>query len=312
MKFSIIIPVYNAEKTLEKCVNSILKQKDNNVDIQIILVENNSSDKSLDVCKQLISKDNSIELFPCEKQGVSAARNIGLSHVKGDIVGFCDADDYFEKDTFSLAQKYFKNDLDILVFGMNIKDINGNQIDERVYRKDRLLNSYQLIPLVLNDIRIMGSVCNKLYRREVVGNMIFRDDLSHCEDTFFNVEMLINEKYRCRIIDRALYNYVENDKSVTRNGDYLFDENNQLKYIRAFEKMKTDLPLSFYLRRQVGYAEASISANYLIDESIDEMKMQILCRNISRNLLDYLLVMWGYDWKFNLKKLIWFVKALVK
>lgn len=95
MKYSIIVPVHNAESTITRCVESVVSQ---NVDLQVILIENGSSDRSANECEILSQKYNCVEYYQSKLSGVSYARNIGLDKAEGDIIGFCDADDYYEPD----------------------------------------------------------------------------------------------------------------------------------------------------------------------------------------------------------------------
>lgn len=99
MKISIIVPVYNAEKTIEYCIDSIITQK-TKFEIELILVEDYSTDRSYEICLALKKKYTEIKLYRTNGKGVSAARNTGLSHSTGDVVGFCDSDDIYEKDVF--------------------------------------------------------------------------------------------------------------------------------------------------------------------------------------------------------------------
>ena len=99
MKISIIVPVYNAEKTIEYCIDSIIAQK-TKFEIELILVEDYSTDRSYEICLALEKKYTEIKLYRTNGKGVSAARNTGLSHSTGDVVGFCDSDDIYEKDVF--------------------------------------------------------------------------------------------------------------------------------------------------------------------------------------------------------------------
>lgn len=114
MKISIIVPVYNAEKTIEYCIDSIITQK-TKFEIELILVEDYSTDRSYEICLALKKKYTEIKLYRTNGKGVSAARNTGLSHSTGDVVGFCDSDDIYEKDVFEKVRLFFENkDIDIV------------------------------------------------------------------------------------------------------------------------------------------------------------------------------------------------------
>lgn len=108
MKISIIVPVYNAEKTIEYCIDSIITQK-TKFEIELILVEDYSTDRSYEICLALKKKYTEIKLYRTNGKGVSAARNTGLSHSTGDVVGFCDSDDIYEKDVFEKTKALFSS-----------------------------------------------------------------------------------------------------------------------------------------------------------------------------------------------------------
>ena len=96
-KISVIIPVYNVEKWLNKCVDSILSQSYEN--FEVILVNDGSTDKSGDICDKYLKEDNRVKVFDILNSGQSVARNIGLKEAKGDYILFIDSDDYIEKNT---------------------------------------------------------------------------------------------------------------------------------------------------------------------------------------------------------------------
>ena len=98
-KLSIIIPVYNAEAFLPRCIESILNQTYRN--LEILLVNDGSKDDSLQICLQYAKTDSRILVFDKSNGGAASARNLGLKHVTGEYIGFCDSDDFFDEDTFS-------------------------------------------------------------------------------------------------------------------------------------------------------------------------------------------------------------------
>lgn len=95
-QISIIIPIYNAEKTLNRCLDSIKQQIFN--DFEVLLIDDGSKDSSLTICKSYASKDSRFRVFEKENGGASSARNIGLNNAKGEYIAFCDSDDYVEPD----------------------------------------------------------------------------------------------------------------------------------------------------------------------------------------------------------------------
>ena len=118
MKWSIIIPVYNVEQYLSKCLDSVLRQGWEENEYEVLLVNDGSKDRSLSICEQYAEKHNNFRIINQENAGVSAARNNGIEHAQGEFVGFLDSDDYLLDNGYSLATCPFNNrtDIDIIHF----------------------------------------------------------------------------------------------------------------------------------------------------------------------------------------------------
>ena len=119
-KISIIVPVYNAEKYLHRCIDSILTQTFS--DFELLLIDDGSTDKSGQLCNEYASKDNRVKVFHKQNGGVSSARNLGLDNAKGEWIAFVDSDDSV-MNTY-LSELISSNDVDLVVSG--VRFINGN------------------------------------------------------------------------------------------------------------------------------------------------------------------------------------------
>lgn len=119
---SVIVPVYNSEKTLTRCVDSILLQTFS--DFELLLVDDGSTDSSGKMCDDYALKDHRVHVFHKKNGGVSSARNLGLDHVNGKWVAFCDSDDYVNDNWLNIFIKYCKNDVELVVQSFNILDQN--------------------------------------------------------------------------------------------------------------------------------------------------------------------------------------------
>ena len=104
---SVIIPIYNMEKYLDRCINSITEQSYKN--IEILLINDGSTDNSLKICKKFQKEDERIKFFSMNHQGVSIARNLGIEKAKGKYIMFIDSDDWIEKDTIKNLYENIKN-----------------------------------------------------------------------------------------------------------------------------------------------------------------------------------------------------------
>lgn len=203
-KISIIIPVYNTENYIEKCIDSIIKQTYSN--IEIFLINDGSTDNSLNICKKYEIIDKRINVIDIKNKGVSNARNIGLNLCKGNYITFIDSDDFVEKDYIkTMYNKIKENNVDVVISNP-IKFINNERINEKNKIVDELiLENDNIIKTLLND-EYYYSVCwGKLYSKKVIKKVSFDTNLRIAEDLDFLLNvfnksskiLLIKEQYYC-------------------------------------------------------------------------------------------------------------------
>lgn len=239
---SIIIPVYNCEKYIARCLNSLINQTYSN--IEIILVNDGSNDKSEDIIKEFAKNDNRIKLYNQTNQGVSAARNTGLDKATGKYIMFVDADDYIELDMVEILIKPILNE-NTIVFCDNT-EIWSKSIDIRKLFSNispKKLNK----EIVLEEIASgrAGLVCGKLFDRSIVAenNIKFDTNVKVCEDQLFFLEV-INHCEHFIHIPKALYNY---DRRNENSATIKYQENaleNQLYVLKNIENILSKSCLS--------------------------------------------------------------------
>lgn len=129
-KISVIIPAYNAEKTIERCLNSVIEQSYTNV--EVIVVDDGSKDRTLSIANEVAKNDSRVKVISKQNGGAASARNVGIKLASGEFITFLDADDYIEKDTYMELHKAQKqNDLDIV--SASIREIyDGDISKERI------------------------------------------------------------------------------------------------------------------------------------------------------------------------------------
>lgn len=244
-KVSIIIPIYNTQKYLGKCLESVIDQTLK--DIEIILVNDGSIDESLRICMEYEKKDKRIKVIDKNNEGVSIARNIGIENSNGEYICFVDSDDYIEKDMLNnMYNSILNNEADLCMC---------NYVKENIYKRDYIdcdigknilvndeIRNLLIFPLIergynekyhkLSGFR--GPVA-KLFKASIIkyNNIKFKKDLIIGEDFIFNLEYL----NLCKkiIIDRGYYyNYVTNEDSVTMK--YKEDAWNKI-YIKTINKL---------------------------------------------------------------------------
>lgn len=208
MKLSVIVPCYNTAKYVEKCLDSIIENKVD--DMEIIVINDGSTDNTLDILKKYQKKyPKIIKIINKENGGLSSARNAGLEVARGDYISFIDSDDYIEKDMYKNMLQKANNTFDIAVCGVNmVYEAYTKQIDSGL-KKDML--DKDEIKTVMNDWFTV--VWNKIYKRELLKNMAFKKGIWY-EDVEFLYRLLPKIK-SIGIIDGYYYNYIQRPNSIT-------------------------------------------------------------------------------------------------
>ena len=135
-KVSVIIPAYNSEKTIKRCIESIILQ--NRADVEIIIINDGSTDETDSICKVLQTEHENIIYITKENGGVSSARNSGLSVATGEFVMFVDSDDYVDNNCFDTIDKYIKSNADFYQFGFSIEDDAMDVFHARIIEEYKL------------------------------------------------------------------------------------------------------------------------------------------------------------------------------
>lgn len=194
---SVIIPVYNAEQTLRECVDSVLTQ--DYTDFELILIDDGSKDSSLRLCEEFAQSDSRIKVIHKENGGVSSARNRGIEEAKGDRIAFIDADDYIAPSYFS-ELPLLRGDI---IIGSYKNIVNGEVEDTfdclfcRGVELDRVIKSN------IHNTILRGPVA-KFYRRSIIGDIRFPEDMKVGEDACFVWQYLA----RCNsigIAEKSIY-----------------------------------------------------------------------------------------------------------
>lgn len=204
---SIIIPVYNVKRYVGKCLDSIMRQKYENLDI--VVVDDGSSDDSGEICDNLVKKDERIRVFHKKNGGLSDARNFGLKKAKGDIVAFVDGDDFVSEDYVSaMYEEMTRNNVDVVVCGYNL-----------VKPKKEVMSGKEAAAKLLTQQENIDIVAwNKLYKKSlfVDNNIWFPKGKKH-EDTLTTYKVLSKAR-RVVYLDEVLYCYVEREGSIMQIG----------------------------------------------------------------------------------------------
>ena len=278
-KVSIIVPIYNASKTIKRCINSIIYQTYYN--IEIVLVNDGSSDDSVFICESFSQNDKRVKVINQKNSGVSTARNTGIENSTGEWLMFVDSDDWLEKDTVaSMLDLIKKQKASYGVYSfLNHYSTTTQQlcVDNSCYTPTDLISRFQVVK---NIEAIICSVCNKIYPRKIImdNNIRFDKEIKFGEDFIFNSEILL---YAKKIVTSSekFYHYdctIENSgvKKLYREWDFYI-----LAINAAVEKMLNMLQLEphladrfqqWFLANQWKYAlEVCINTSCLINEKVD-------------------------------------------
>ncbi len=216
MKFSIIVPVYNAAEFVGDTIENLLKQ---NVDKEIVLVNDGSADGSLAILRKYESRYDCIHVIDKPNGGVASARNKGLDYATGDYIIFVDSDDFIDESLLERASKVFVDSkIDVVMFSFKYSYINRNLEVSHNYKKTGKYNIKDFLDYFYDiyKIHILHCIGTKIYKASILKyhNLRFNEDISYCEDIGFCVRYLGNVK-EIYYIDEPLYDYrVVNSNSL--------------------------------------------------------------------------------------------------
>lgn len=279
-KISVIVPVYNMELHLRECINSLINQTYKN--IEVILVDDGSTDSSGKICDEYAELDLRIKVFHIKNSGPSKARNYALEKITGDYVIFLDSDDWLEKETLQECYDAIeKNNDDMVLF--NMCDFTEEQVQEHhvlqgtlrrfvgkdtEYIKDILLTKKG--EGTSGTVGVTGTAC-KLYRKQVIENCMFPEEFKLGEDTCFFAQVLENVTslvyvdkvfYHRRVVSNSLSNsYIQEDRLKYVNwllkfykekeSEELFNQFCFTNYILVALKLMQNNEIAFRKKRKI-------------------------------------------------------------
>jgi len=226
--FSVVVPIYNSEKHLKRCIESILNQAEA---VELILVDDGSTDGSQDICNHFLYNNSNIIYHYQKNSGVSVARNTGIELATQEYIIFVDSDDYLDSEMFpNLSLSIKTNDFDMLIFGMRFSYYKKEYLEFSVEKKypyegnleyNQLNNEFE----EMFEANVFSSACNKVFKRSFIlnCNIRFLPSMKTYEDLHF-VLNVISEKGKIYFLNKSFYNYrldLEMSKSNLRTNDDL-------------------------------------------------------------------------------------------
>ena len=269
---SVVVPVYNAENSIERCVSSIIEQEFS--DMEILLVDDGSKDNGGILCDKLAQNDSRVRVIHKENAGVSAARNTGMDEAAGKYILFVDSDDYLPENYLAAlvqAQKEFGEDAFVWT-ALQIVSENGSMKEEWLaYEEEERSVAGRKDVLKFSARYILNSPVNKLYHAHIIKNNDLRMDesISIAEDLLFNLQYL-DAAGECPVIilNQVLYYYVRNGQISLDHGykkNYYKIHKGVLKelwtYSKKWQVPEEDIPL-FYKRYWEYMQNAFVNLEY--------------------------------------------------
>lgn len=289
-KISVIIPVYNAEKTLEKCVESVEKNKAN---LELILVNDGSIDGSDKIVQKLKEKYSNIQYIKKENGGLSDARNIGIEKATGDYISFVDSDDYIDEKLYKNLACYMEQDYDLIKFRINTVDESGKIIKQYKSEVFENLSGEEAFNLLFSSDEMLEPSCGYIYNLKFWNESKFKFAKGLYHEDFGLTPLVIIKAKKVASIDFYGYNYVQTSNSITRGNnnnlkralDLIVHYNNMIIFLNqnTFSKKTAENIKIYYTNCLI------LKANELIGNDkkiyINKIKKMKLHKNIkARNL----------------------------
>lgn len=261
-KLSIIIPVFNVEKYIRRCVESIYAQ--NYEDIEVILIDDGSSDNSGKICDELASKDSRVKVIHTENSGCSSARNLGISLATGKYICFIDSDDEWLPLTLNKLLKKSDDEYDVIIYGAKTVDVKGNILGYERAGKENAYKGQEEVKEFLKSLSPgdkgwgLNYIWNRLYKTDVIkkNNILFNTKLNLGEDFVFNCEIMkhISSIYVSDELLYCYYKYFQNQLTMRfrenelERRDYMFEVH---KNLYCFYKIYDEYKINCYIEEGI-------------------------------------------------------------
>ena len=269
LKLSVVIPIYNSEDYLEKCLKSIEGQT--YIDFEVLMINDGSTDNSKECALKFSSRDNRFKYYEIINSGVSTARNYGINYAIGEYLTFVDSDDFLESNHFQLFMEEIEK-YDLVVGGYKVVGVQSPEI--RKHSEKVIFTRKEIINGILAELSIFSFPWNKVFRKDIIENkqISFRTDIHFGEDLVFDIEYAMNVD-SVLVLDNDSYNYVQHEDSVSSKIDS-----------RKLTKRMTDIDAMIY------------TINILGNEYFNEMNF--LKERIAREGLKY----WYLGGKYHISR----------
>ena len=305
IQLSVIIPMYNVEKYIHKCIYSVVQNNLKSDDFEIIIVDDESPDNSLSIATEIAKEFDNITIISQKNKGLGGARNTGIQNAKGKYVLFLDSDDFYTPNSLETILKIaFDNELEILEFGAIVVDSTNKIISTvAISTENKIFDGIYY----WQNFNSINSACNQLYLKEfLISNSILFKEKIYAEDYEFNTRALYFAK-KVMATEYIVANFLTSTNSITRNKTDITKEKYRrdlisiLEHIKKFESnnptdttffkerlslLNVDLFL-LMLKNNFSFKEISKTKKELKEKNIFHLDFKL--RNFKKNILRIIL-----------------------
>ena len=292
IKLSIIIPVFNAEKTLRRCLDSVLQQKDD--ELEIVVINDGSKDSSDKIIKEYKEKNpQTISYYKKQNTGVADTRNYGIKKAKGQYIMFLDSDDYIDAHLYSIVKQYMKKNIELIKFKLQRIDENGNileKVDGPIFEITTGGEGFE--NLYASDV-LLDSPCIYIIKKEIFmrNKLLFNVGTEH--EDFGLIPFVIVLAKTMISIGFYGYEYVQSNGSITRNNNYGKTKKKAYDALKQYdealvkiEKHNINKKTAYYLKTY--YTNAILLKTETLEKKdqnqyIKEIKKRKMIKNIKAN-----------------------------
>lgn len=232
---SVIVPIYNVEQYLEQCIQSICIQSYKN--LEIILVDDGSPDRCSEICDEWAQKDSRIHVIHKQNGGLSDARNVGIEYAKGKYIAFVDSDDWIEEDLFQKMWNELQCNNAQIAACKIVKVFEKSCEEQKIHSKQKIFSSKEALQTLLIGQDFCAVVWNKLYCRDIIGDIRFPVGRLH-EDEFFTYRVMANAS-KLVLVSEGKYYYRQRggsimDKWSVKHLDVLDAFNERMHFLKEY------------------------------------------------------------------------------
>lgn len=240
---SIIVPVYNMEKYVNRCLYSLVHQTYKN--LQIIVVDDGSTDKSYEAVSEFPEKDSRIEVYRKDNGGLSDARNFGLKHVKGKYICFVDSDDWVSEDYVHTLMNLLGEDIDISCADFDLQYDDGSEL-RKIPLKNKTYTTSEAITELCKDAHLQNYAWGKMYRAELFDGVSF--EKGRVFEDILIMHCLFSRARKISCSSKVVYHYYMRNDSITHQNTAKINFDYFWSLFRRYEYLEDQIPKWYTLK----------------------------------------------------------------